>query len=81
MLSFRAWLSLLLVYLLYLMIGGFLFQALEAPTDCNNIHAKYNKSKYLQQLIDGIKDDELTSAQESDFSEFLEEINILFKGI
>ena len=81
MLSFRAWLSLLLVYLLYLMIGGFLFQALEAPTDCNNIHVKYNKSKYLQQLIDGIKDDELTSAQESDLDDFLEEINILFKGI
>ena len=74
MLSFRAWIALLLFYLLYLLVGGFLFQALEAPTDCDNIHAKYNKSKYLHQLIDGIRYDGLTTEQESNLEDLLKEI-------
>ena len=78
MLSFRAWISLLLFYILYLLVGGFVFQALEAPTDCDNIHANYNKSKYLHQLIDGIKDDNLTSIQERDLDYLLKEITDLF---
>ena len=55
MLTFRAWLALLLVYLLYLLLGGYIFYIIEEPQDCINVQENYNTSKYLHQLVVGIK--------------------------
>lgn len=37
MMSLRSWLALLMVYVLFLIMGGYTFRALESPTDCKNI--------------------------------------------
>ena len=36
MLSLKEWLGLLVFYLLYLLVGGFLFKAIEAPNELEN---------------------------------------------
>ena len=55
MLSFRAWLALLLFYLMYLLLGGYIFYLIEEPNDCINVQKNYNKSQELIQLVEDIR--------------------------
>ena len=55
MLSFRAWLALLLFYLMYLLLGGYIFYLIEEPNDCINVQKNYNKSQELNQLVEDIR--------------------------
>lgn len=55
MMTLKAWLALLAFYVLYLLMGGFAFRAIEAPHNCDerrNAHDKsvriYRKLKALQ---------------------------------
>jgi len=71
MLSLRAWLALLLFYLAYLLVGGFLFQAIEAPNDCDIVMTSYNRSLEIQYLIAEIRSENLSITQESNFDNLL----------
>ena len=55
MMSLRAWLALLLFYVIYLLIGGFTFKAIEAPNDCENAEKNFNKSLRIYRKIEDIK--------------------------
>ena len=55
MLSFRAWLALLLFYLMYLLLGGYIFYLIEEPNDCINVQKNYNKSQELNQLVEDVR--------------------------
>ena len=77
--SFRAWLALLLFYLLYLLVGGYIFHTLEMPNDCKNIQERYKKSQKLNQIVQWIQYEDLTDFQKDNITELLKEINEQFK--
>ena len=53
MMSLRSWLALLVFYIIYLVIGGFSFRALENPEDCKN---KINSQNQLNRIRDQVQD-------------------------
>ena len=53
MMSFRGWVALLIFYIAYLILGGFVFQALESPYDCEELK---NRSETNRQIQDSIQD-------------------------
>ena len=77
--SFRAWLALLSFYLLYLLVGGYIFHTLEMPNDCKNIQERYKKSQKLNKIVQRIQNDNLTDFQKNNISELLKEINEQFR--
>ena len=77
--SFRAWLALLSFYLLYLLVGGYIFHTLEMPNDCKNIQERYKKSQKLNKIVQRIQNDNLTDFQKNNITELLKEINEQFR--
>ena len=77
--TFRAWLALLSFYLLYLLVGGYIFHTLEMPNDCKNIKERYKKSQKLNKIVQRIQNDSLTDFQKSNITELLKEINEQFR--
>ena len=77
--SFKAWLALLLFYLLYLLVGGYIFHTLEMPNDCKNIQEKYKKSQKVNQMVQWIQKGNLTDSQKNNITELLKEIDELFR--
>ena len=77
--SFRAWLALLSFYLLYLLVGGYIFHTLEMPNDCKNIQEKYKKSQKVNQMVQWIQNGNLTDFQKNNITELLKEIDELFR--
>ena len=78
--SFRAWLALLSFYLLYLLVGGYIFHTLETPNDCKNIQEKYKKSQKVNQMVQWIQNGNLTDFQKTNFTVLLNEINKQFRS-
>ena len=77
--SFRAWLALLSFYLMYLLVGGYIFHTLEKPNDCKNIQERYKKSQKLNKIVQRIQNDNLTDFQKNNITELLKEINEQFR--
>ena len=49
--SFRSWLLLLVIYVLYLVLGGFAFRALENPADCDKKEQQREKEDDVRRKI------------------------------
>ena len=76
--SFKAWLALLSFYLLYLLVGGYIFHTLGMPNDCKKFQERYEKSQKLNQIVQWIKNGNLTDFQKNNFTVLLNEINAQF---
>ena len=55
MMSIRAWLALLIFYLVYLIIGGFTFRAIESPFDCQKQKMAQNISRQIHHSIQALQ--------------------------
>ncbi len=53
--SLRAWIALLLFYIIYLLIGGFTFRAIESPHECETREKAFNESQKYQESLKRIR--------------------------
>ena len=86
MLSLKEWLCLLLFYLLYLLVGGFLFKAIEAPNECENVEPQVNPQiQKLINIVDKYQSGHISASElqkalvDGNWSEFSEEAGNLTK--
>ncbi len=76
--SLRAWLALLLFYVIYLLIGAFTFQAIENPKSCQNgraaLQIQLNLKQNVSTLLNEIRDVDSDSSAPEILDQVLAEI-------
>ena len=55
MMSVKSWLILLVIYIAYLILGGFLFNLTECPAELESKNATYEKDKHIAHAIIDMK--------------------------
>ena len=53
LMSLKSWLGLLTVYVIYLLLGGYAFRAMENPKDCANKNLREKHLKSVRKKLSG----------------------------
>lgn len=79
MMSFRNWFLLLVIYVLYLLFGGYIFRWLENPEDCDRKHALFQRRAHAKEEISQFLGT-LSREQLDSFTQIVEDVDEVLEG-
>eukprot|EP00094_Tigriopus_californicus_P008119 TCALIF_07815-PA protein Name:"Similar to Ork1 Open rectifier potassium channel protein 1 (Drosophila melanogaster)" AED:0.05 eAED:0.03 QI:539/0.87/0.66/1/0.87/0.88/9/102/639 len=79
MMSFRNWFLLLVIYVLYLLLGGYIFRWLENPEDCDRKHALFQRKAQAKEEISQFLGT-LSRNQLDSFTQIVEDVDEVLEG-